>query len=110
MYAPPARSDRAISIRLSRPPRRAACSRVTPESDAELFAATIGGMGLTGILRAVGFRLLPAAWPLVSVAERRIANLDKFLEAFAEARNAAMFSVGWIDATARGSALGRGIL
>jgi decaprenylphospho-beta-D-ribofuranose 2-oxidase len=84
--------------------------RVTAENDAELFAATIGGMGLTGVLRAVGFRLLPAAWPIVSVAERRIANLDKFLEAFAEARDTATFSVGWIDATARGAALGRGIL
>jgi decaprenylphospho-beta-D-ribofuranose 2-oxidase len=84
--------------------------RVTAESDPELFAATIGGMGLTGILRAVGFRLLPAAWPIVSVTERRMANLEKFLEGFAEARETAMFSVGWIDAVARGAALGRGVL
>lgn len=84
--------------------------RVSAESDPDLFAATIGGMGLTGILRAVCFRLLPGAAPRVSVRERRMASLDHFLAAFTDMRETAMFSVGWIDALARGAALGRGIL
>ena len=84
--------------------------RVSPESDPELFAATIGGMGLTGILRAVCFRMLPGASHNVAVRERRMASLDHFLTAFADVRETATFSVGWIDALARGSALGRGIL
>jgi decaprenylphospho-beta-D-ribofuranose 2-oxidase len=84
--------------------------RVDPESEPELFAATLGGMGLTGIIRAVCFRLLPGAGPNVRVRERRMASIDHFLTAFAEIREVATFSVGWIDATARGGSLGRGIL
>ena len=83
--------------------------RVTPEEDPELFAATIGGVGLTGVVTAVAFRLLPGALPTVSVTERRIADLDGFLAAFEEARETATFSVGWIDALATGRGFGRGI-
>ncbi|HEX2113299.1 MAG TPA: FAD-binding oxidoreductase [Alphaproteobacteria bacterium] len=84
--------------------------RVSPESDPELFAATIGGMGLTGIMRAVCFRLRGQATPFVRVREQRIRDLDEFLAAFAQVRDTATFSVGWIDALARGGRTGRGIL
>lgn len=84
--------------------------RVSADNDPELFAATIGGMGLTGIIRAVCFRLLPQATPQVRVRERRIRNLDDFLAAFAQVRDTSTFSVGWIDALAKGSTTGRGIL
>ena len=84
--------------------------RVSAEDDPELFAATIGGMGLTGIIRAVCFRLLPHATPHVVVRKSRIPDLDTFVEALDQARRSATFSVGWIDALASGRALGRGIL
>ncbi|MGQ0662667.1 MAG: FAD-binding protein [Pseudomonadota bacterium] len=83
--------------------------RISPDDDPELFAATLGGMGLTGIMRRVCFRLLPGA-AMVAVKERRLADLDAFLAAFADIRDTAAFSVGWIDALAGGAALGRGIL
>ena len=84
--------------------------RISPSEDADLFHATIGGLGLTGFMRQISFRLLPGARPQVALAERRIADLDAYLAAFAEIRHTATFSVGWIDALARGRALGRGIL
>jgi decaprenylphospho-beta-D-ribofuranose 2-oxidase len=84
--------------------------RVSAESDPELFAATIGGMGLTGIIRAVCVRMIGQATPFVRVRERRIRDLDEFLSAFAQVRDTATFSVGWIDALARGIRTGRGIL
>jgi decaprenylphospho-beta-D-ribofuranose 2-oxidase len=84
--------------------------RVSPDSDPELFAATIGGIGLTGIIRAVAFRLLPGAQPTVAVRERQIPDLERFLSAFVDIRDSATFSVGWIDGVARGVSLGRGIL
>ncbi len=84
--------------------------RVSPDSDPELFAATIGGVGLTGIATRICFGLLPGASPRVMVSERRIADLEDYLAAFAEVRDQATFSVGWIDALARGRSLGRGIL
>ena len=84
--------------------------RISAESDPELFAATIGGMGLTGIIRAVCIRMIGNATPFVRVRERRIRNLDDFLAAFAQVRDTATFSVGWIDALARGGSMGRGVL
>jgi decaprenylphospho-beta-D-ribofuranose 2-oxidase len=84
--------------------------RVSPQDDPELFAATIGGIGLTGLVSAVAFRLLPGASPVVEVTERRIPDLDAFIAAFAEAREKSTFSVGWIDALAGGGGFGRGIL
>jgi decaprenylphospho-beta-D-ribofuranose 2-oxidase len=84
--------------------------RVTPDERPDLFAATIGGIGLTGIILAVALRLQRVPSPAVTVAERRIGDLDGFLAAFAEHRATATYSVGWIDALARGRSLGRGIL
>ncbi|MGQ9368825.1 FAD-binding protein [Azospirillum sp. ST 5-10] len=84
--------------------------RVTPDGDPALFAATVGGCGLTGLVLEAGVRLVPAASRWIRMRERRIADLDAFLAAFAEARETATYSVGWIDALARGGALGRGIL
>jgi decaprenylphospho-beta-D-ribofuranose 2-oxidase len=65
---------------------------------------------LTGIIRAVGFRMIGQATPFVRVVERRIRDLDEFLAAFAQVRDTATFSVGWIDALARGTRMGRGVL
>ena len=82
--------------------------RVSPESHADLFAATIGGMGLTGIVRRLGLRMLPGTGH-VRVETQRIADLEAFFAAFEAARATATFSVGWIDALARGAKLGRGV-
>ena len=84
--------------------------RVCPRSDPALFAATIGGIGLTGLILRVCFRLQAVPSGSVDVAERRIADLDAFMAAFAGCRATSTFSVGWIDAMARGRHLGRGIL
>jgi decaprenylphospho-beta-D-ribofuranose 2-oxidase len=84
--------------------------RVCPQTEPELFKATIGGIGLTGLILRVCFRLQNVPSASVEVVERRIANLDDFMAAFAECRGSATYSVGWIDAMARGRHLGRGIL
>ena len=84
--------------------------RVSAESDPDLFAATIGGMGLTGIIRDVCFRMRSGASAAVRVKERRLPDLDSFIAAFREVRDSAPFSVGWIDAMAHNGKLGRGIL
>ncbi|HSE78645.1 MAG TPA: FAD-binding oxidoreductase [Alphaproteobacteria bacterium] len=84
--------------------------RVGAADDPDLFAATIGGLGLTGLMRRIAFRLLPGASAAVEVRERRMSDLDAYLTAFAETRGKSTFSVGWIDALAKSGALGRGIL
>jgi decaprenylphospho-beta-D-ribofuranose 2-oxidase len=84
--------------------------RVSAESSPQLFAATIGGIGLTGVITRACFRMTRVLGTKVRLRERRVANLQQFIEALAEARANSRFSVGWIDAIATGRRLGRGIL
>lgn len=83
--------------------------RVTPEGTPDLFAATIGGIGLTGVIVAVGLRLLPVRANAVEVREWRVTCLDAFLDLLFEHRSSATYTVGWIDALRQGASLGRGI-
>jgi len=76
----------------------------------ELFAATIGGVGLTGIILALAFRLTRIPSPELVVQQRRVADLDGFLAELECHRRTATYSVGWIDGLARGRCLGRGII
>lgn len=82
--------------------------RVTATPGSDLFRATVGGMGQTGIIASAKMRLAPAGGSAMSVHERRMENWDEFTEELANSQ--APYVVGWIDATARGAALGRGIL
>ncbi len=82
--------------------------QVTPEGTPDLFRATAGGMGQTGIIVAARIQLSPCPSTFMDVRERRMAGLAAFLEAFETSE--ATFSVGWIDATAKGGELGRGIM
>jgi len=81
---------------------------ISARREAKLFRATMGGMGLTGIIESARIRLAPCPAPQMQARERRMPDLVSYMEAFEE--STAPFSVGWIDATASGSALGRGIL
>ncbi len=83
--------------------------RLSPSRNTALFDATIGGIGLTGIVTAVCIRLVPVPSPALLVRRRRVGGLDEFLEGFEQA-SSVPYSVGWIDVLASGAALGRGIL
>jgi FAD/FMN-containing dehydrogenase len=85
--------------------------RLVCSADAEtaLFAATIGGLGLTGVIEWVALRLVRiASSNIVSVTER-FGNLDEFFALSRERDHRHEFAVSWIDCTARGSAGGRGV-
>ncbi len=84
--------------------------RISPQERPELFAATIGGMGMTGIIVSLCLLMIRVPSGSVDLHERRIPDLDSFFEAFEEVRRDANYSVGWIDGLARGKRLGRGIL
>jgi decaprenylphospho-beta-D-ribofuranose 2-oxidase len=84
--------------------------RLSADENAELFRATIAGMGLTGIITALAVRLMRVASNAVDRRLARMTDLDAFIAALAAARETATYSVGWIDALATGKALGRGIL
>ena len=82
--------------------------RLTPED--RLFKATVGGLGLTGVVIAVALKMMRVPSRFVSLHARRVRDLDEFLEALDEVRRTAAYSVGWIDALAQGRQLGRGIV
>ncbi len=75
-----------------------------------LFAATVAGLGLTGVILTVALKMMAVPSRFVAARERRVADLDEFLEALEDVRRSATYSVGWIDALASGASLGRGIV
>jgi decaprenylphospho-beta-D-ribofuranose 2-oxidase len=84
--------------------------RVSRASQRELFAATVGGIGLTGIISRVRMRLRRIPSNAMRVEEHRVRGLDEFMDALSAAETTHEHSVGWIDTLARGRSLGRGIL
>ena len=81
---------------------------ITPQTDDTLFKATIGGLGQTGPILSAKFALLKAKGDVMVVTERRVENWADFIPLLDGSD--ATYTVGWIDATARGTSLGRGIL
>lgn len=84
--------------------------RVGPSDDPELFAATVGGIGLTGVILAVALRLERVPSNAMHVRSVRVRDLDHYLELLESSDAAYPYVVGWHDALARGPALGRGVL
>ena len=81
-----------------------------PERERELFLATVGGMGLTGLITEVTFRLQPVESAWMVVETEPVPGLGAMLDGLRDAGKDWPYTVGWIDCLARGAALGRGIL
>ncbi|HEU0070900.1 MAG TPA: FAD-binding oxidoreductase [Alphaproteobacteria bacterium] len=82
------------------------CSR---EAHADLFTATLGGMGLTGIILSARFRLARVESEWIRQETLVMPDLDALMDGF-EAARASTYAVAWIDSFATGDALGRGLL
>jgi decaprenylphospho-beta-D-ribofuranose 2-oxidase len=76
----------------------------------DLFAATAGGMGLTGVITRVRLKLIPVSSAFMRVTTRRAPDLDALMGAMRERDARFRYSVAWIDCLQRGAGLGRGIL
>ncbi|MFB4274426.1 FAD-binding protein [Nonomuraea sp. MTCD27] len=83
---------------------------VTPDSDPALFWATVGGMGLTGVITEAVVQCVPVETSYVCADTERTRDLDHMLEVMAVTDAHHRYSVAWIDLTARGRATGRGVL
>jgi FAD/FMN-containing dehydrogenase len=81
-----------------------------PDRQSELFRATVGGMGLTGHILEVEFRMRRIPSPWLHVESERIADIDAFMEGLASAARAWPQTKGWIDCLKQGRRLGRGVL
>jgi FAD/FMN-containing dehydrogenases len=83
---------------------------VTPTDDPATYEATLGGLGLTGIILRATIRLLSIETSRLRVDTDRVDHLDDLMGRM-EANDASYrYSVAWIDALATGSHLGRGVL
>ena len=83
---------------------------VGPDRNAELFWATVGGIGLTGAILAATFRVLPIATSMMAVDTERIDDLDTLMATMAANDHRYRYSVAWVDPLATGPRLGRSVL
>ena len=82
------------------------CSR---ESNAGPFAATVGGLGLTGLVTWAETRLRRIESPEVEFEELRFGRIDEFHDLNRDSEREWEYTVAWVDCLAKGPALGRGI-
>jgi FAD/FMN-containing dehydrogenase len=75
----------------------------------ELFAATIGGLGLTGIIEWAEIQLVRIRSSQIDSTVQRFGNLSEFFDLSTELDGKNDFCVSWIDCTAKGDSAGRGI-
>ena len=97
--------DHVIGLELLRSDgSRRHCSR---EHHSDWFGATLGGLGLTGVITRVELQLRPVAGPWLHTESIRFADLSGFFELSAQSADWE-YTVAWIDCLAKGRALGRG--
>ena len=80
---------------------------LTPEETPERFWATVGGMGLTGVIVDATFDLIPITSSLISVDTDRTRDLDDTMNRMIAGDDAYRYSVAWIDSA---HPSGRGVL
>ncbi len=73
----------------------------------DYFWATVGGMGLTGVIIEVKFELIPISSSLMKVDTRRFNNIDSLMENMISSDDKYRYSVAWVDSL---SEKGRGVL
>jgi decaprenylphospho-beta-D-ribofuranose 2-oxidase len=84
--------------------------RVTPSSHPDLFWATAGGMGLTGVIMRASVQLTAVETASLLVDTVRTADLDQTMACLAEADERYGYTVAWLDCLAAGAQLGRSVV
>ena len=84
--------------------------RCSPSENAHLFKATIGGMGLTGLVVSASIRLMRVGSLDIAQTATPFRGLGEFFDLAAEADRANEYAVAWVDQLACGPRFGQGIL
>ncbi len=84
-------------------------SEVAPDDSADVFAATVGGIGLTGIIEWVEVQLRPIVSSQIDGELIPFSNLEEFWSLAQESSETHEHTVAWIDCMGKGEAAGRGI-
>lgn len=85
---------------------RLVCS---PGENETLFRATIGGLGLTGLMTWVEFQMKRIPSEYLEVESVRFSNLDEFFDLAEDSDANFEYTVAWVDCMARDRSLGRGL-
>lgn len=83
---------------------------LTAQDHPDLFHATLGGLGLTGLIAWAEIALSPIPSTFVDEETVPFANLDEYFRLSAESDHRFEHVSSWIDCTASGAALGRGVM
>lgn len=81
----------------------------SPEKNSDLFWATCGGMGLTGIITTAKFDLKKIETSYIKQKQVKAKNLEEIIQLFEEYKHYT-YSVAWIDCLKKGNHFGRSIL
>jgi len=81
----------------------------SPAENREWYAATIGGLGLTGVILWAEIQLKAVTSPYIDSETIKCESLDEFFEVSAESDQDYEYTVAWLDCTAGGRRLGRGL-
>lgn len=80
----------------------------TPTQHADWFAATIGGLGLTGIMSWAEIQLIRIGAPTLHVETIKATSLDEMIALMTESDDTWEYTVSWIDCTQGGRTVGKG--
>lgn len=82
--------------------------RATPDENRELFAATIGGLGLTGVIAAARLQLRKVGSGFLEAETIPFRGVSEFLSLAAESAAGHEHTVAWVDCTS-GAKAARGL-
>ncbi len=83
-----------------------ACSKI---ENPDLYWATCGGMGLTGVILEVELQLFPIETSFIRQETVKARNIYEIMEIFEQSQHWT-YSVAWIDCLSKGDSLGRSIM
>ncbi len=86
--------------------RRLRCSR---NENPEWFEATVGGLGLTGLISRARLQLRRVSGPWIRGDSQRFGSLAEFFELSKESDRDFEYTVAWVDCVATAKTLGRGV-
>ncbi|MCM8776398.1 MAG: FAD-binding oxidoreductase [Candidatus Omnitrophica bacterium] len=86
--------------------KRLVCSK---DENHDWFRATIGGLGLTGLILWAEFKLKKIQGPFIDGEFLKFSNLEEFFEISADSDESHEYTVGWLDCLSKGKNFGRGI-
>lgn len=81
----------------------------SPSEHGDLFWATAGGMGMTGIIEEITIALKPIESTSLKTTSYRVNSIEDMVAAFEGYRDVSDYMVGWIDHMAKDDDIGRGV-